>query len=94
MSEEDSSKAVAELIKFKVPKPFQLMKEVPPQVVFTKTSYGEPHDLMYKVLKADVKLVRSMLESNNFVHTDGHDWNLLWTCSATKPYLYEGLNDY
>lgn len=94
MSEEDLSKSNADLVKFKAPKPAQLMKEVPPPSGFAKTSYGEPHELMYKVLKADVKLVRSLLETNNFVHTEGHDWNILWTCSATKPYLYEGLNEY
>ncbi len=49
-------------------------------MTFAKSAYGETHELMYKVLKADVKLVRSVLEANNFVHTDGHDWNILWTC--------------
>lgn len=46
------------------------------------------------MLKADGRLVRSLLETHGFVHTDGHDWNVLWTCSSCKPYLYEGLNEY
>ena len=39
-------------------------------------------------------MVRSLLENNNFYHTDGHDWNVLWTCTSCKPYIYEGLNQY
>jgi len=63
-------------------------------MTFAKSAYGETHELMYKVLKADVKLVWSVLEANNFYHTEGHDWNVLWTCQASKTYLYEGLNEY
>lgn len=81
-------------MKFKGINENQIIKEGPPAITYSKTSYGEHHELLYKVLKADVKMVRSLLEANNFVHTDGHDWNVLWTCSACKPYLYEGLNEY
>lgn len=63
-------------------------------MTFSKSSYSEQHDLLYKVLKAEGKLVRSVLEAHGFVHTDGHDWNVMWTTGNCKPYLFEGLNDF
>ena len=71
-----------------------MIKEGAPQIAYSKSSYLEQHDLQYKMLKADGRLIRSVLENHGFVLTDGHDWNVLWTCSSCKPYLYEGLNEF
>jgi tubulin polyglutamylase TTLL5 len=35
-----------------------------------------------------------VLEANGFQHTESHDWNVLWSNSGCKTYLYEGLNEY
>ena len=61
---------------------------------YAKTYSCETNDLLYKLLKCDAKLVRSILESSGFKHTEGHDWNLLWISAASKPYVYEGLNEH
>lgn len=37
---------------------------------------------------------RSLLEANNFNFTESHEWNILWSSSSCKSYLYEGLNEY
>lgn len=70
-----------------------MVKDNPPTGTYTK-NYSEHNDLLYKVLKANVKMVRSVLEANSFTHTEGHDWNVLWTCQPCKSYLYEGLNEF
>ena len=51
-------------------------------------------EMLYKLLKGDNKLVRSILEANNFSYTDSHEWNVLWSTSSCKSYLYEGLNEF
>ncbi len=35
-----------------------------------------------------------MLESYSFSHTESHEWNVLWSTSSCKSYLYEGLTQY
>jgi len=35
-----------------------------------------------------------MLEANGFTYTESHEWNILWSSSSCKSYLYEGLNEY
>ena len=50
--------------------------------------------MLYKLLKGDTKLVRSILEANSFNFTDSHEWNVLWATSSCKSYLYEGLNEF
>ena len=51
-------------------------------------------EMLYKLLKGDTKLVRSILEANTFSYTDSHEWNVLWSTSSCKSYLYEGLNEF
>ena len=51
-------------------------------------------EMLYKLLKGDNKLVRSILEGNNFNFTDSHEWNVLWATSSCKSYIYEGLNEF
>jgi len=50
--------------------------------------------MLYKILKGETRLVRSILEVNNFTLTESHEWNLLWATSSCKSYLYEGLNEF
>jgi hypothetical protein len=50
--------------------------------------------MLYKLLKGDTKLVRSLLEANDFGFTESHEWNILWSSSSCKSFLYEGLNEY
>jgi len=38
------------------------------------------HDLLFKLIKTDGKLIRAVLETNGFMQTEAHDWNILWTC--------------
>ena len=46
------------------------------------------------MLRFDNKLIRSMLETAGFAATESHEWNILWSSSSCKSYLYEGLNEY
>ena len=50
--------------------------------------------MLYKMLRFDNKCVRSILENANFAPTESHEWNILWSSSSCKSYLYEGLNEY
>ena len=50
--------------------------------------------MLYKILKGETKLIRSLLESNTFTYTESHEWNILWSTSSCKSYLYEGLNEF
>ncbi len=43
------------------------------------------HDLLFKLIKTDGRLIRGILENNGFLHTESnHDWNILWTCQSLK----------
>ncbi len=44
--------------------------------------------------KADSKLVKAVLESNAFVHTDTHDWNIMWSSRGVDTHIYEELQEY
>ena len=53
------------------------------------------HDLLYKLIKTDGKLIRAVLENNGFLQTESnHDWNILWSSGNCKLYLYEALNEW
>ena len=51
--------------------------------------------MLFRVVHAEAKLVRLILESHGFQHTESNDWNILWTCSGTnsKAHIYENLNE-
>lgn len=51
-------------------------------------------ELLYKICRGDIKLVRSLLEANDFQFTEGHEWNIFWSSSSCKSYVYEGLNEH
>lgn len=61
---------------------------------YQKSYHIENSELLFKMLRFDNKMVRSILESQNFAPTESHEWNILWSSSSCKSYLYEGLNEY
>lgn len=72
----------------------QLVKD---NLIFSAYSKGNTYqnkDLLFRFLKSDSRLVRSVLEQAGFSYTDSHDWNVLWLNCPPQPYLYEGLNEY
>jgi hypothetical protein len=99
-SQNKGNGGVNENIEFKNIDKSQLLMNAPPT-----STYGhhqgrgggyhiENCELLYKILKGDTKLVRSICEANDFKYTESHEWNLLWASSSCKAYLYEGLNEY
>ena len=62
--------------------------------VYAKSYQVENNELLYKIFRGETKLVRSMLEANAFSYTESHEWNILWSNSSCKSYLYEGLNEF
>jgi hypothetical protein len=89
-----------EIIEFKVIGSSQMLNNAPP--TNTYGHMGRPgggyhidnNEMLYKILKGDTKLVRSLCEANNFNFTESHEWNILWASSSCKAYLYEGLNEF
>jgi|LauGreDrversion4_2_1035121.scaffolds.fasta_scaffold63899_2 hypothetical protein len=59
-----------------------------------KSYHIENSELLFKMLRFDNKLLRSLFEANGFTHTESHEWNVLWSSSSCKSYIYEGLNEY
>lgn len=72
----------------------QLVHEGPPNNIYNKGNFLKHKDLLYRVFKADARLVRSVLEHSGFTYTDSHDWNMMWLGTSAQQYLYEGLNEY
>lgn len=72
----------------------QIVKDNIALSTYTKGNFLQTKELLYRVLKTDARLVRSVLEVSGFGYTDSHDWNLLWLGCAPQTYLYEGLNEY
>ena len=86
-----------QLISFKPIKENQLVSlNSVPSLQYDKRTYNvdQTTELLYKIFRGETRLVRSILESNGFQHTESHDWNILWSNSGCKSYLYEGLNEY
>ena len=82
------------LISFSPVTESQLVKDSVAFSTYTKGNFLQTKDLLYRVLKTDARLVRSVLEQAGFGYTDSHDWNVLWLGCAPQQYLYEGLNEY
>jgi len=59
-----------------------------------KSYHFESQELLYKFIRIDGKMVRSLLEAHGFSHTESHEWNILWSCQTCKQYIYEGLNEH
>jgi len=73
----------------------QLLSNPPPTNFTGPRSYHIDNcEMLYKLMKGDTKLVRSLLEANSFNFTESHEWNVLWSSSSCKSFLYEGLNEF
>uniref|UniRef100_A0A3B3RF25 Tubulin--tyrosine ligase-like protein 5 n=1 Tax=Paramormyrops kingsleyae TaxID=1676925 RepID=A0A3B3RF25_9TELE len=59
-------------------------------------SIGERHNLAFKIVRTESRLVRSILTSHGFheVHPNSSDFNLMWTGSHLKPHLLRSLQDF
>ena len=86
------------MVNFKTIPMKDLMMNAPPTSTFgnigARTYHIDNSELLYKILKGDTKLVRSICEANGMQYTESHEWNLLWSSSSCKTYLYEGLNEF
>lgn len=60
-----------------------------------KQQFDQPDQMLFRVMHAEARLVRLILESHGFQQTESNDWNILWTCNGTssKAYMYETLNE-
>lgn len=63
-------------------------------MIYAKQYQSDGNELLYKLMKTESKLVRSTLEAAGFHYTEGHDWNMMWINTSSKPYVYEGLNEF
>jgi hypothetical protein len=82
-------------VSVKAIKDSQLVSGSAPVLGYAKSySAAENSELLYKLFRGETRLVRSLLEANGFSYTESHDWNILWSNSGCKSYLYEGLNEY
>lgn len=72
----------------------EILHDMPPTLSNQRVYSFQNTELLYKILKGDTKLVRSLLEANKFRYTESHEWNILWSSSSCKAYLYEGLNEF
>ena len=83
-----------DLLWFKNIKESQLVTTTATGPSYSKSYHWDQTELLYKLLKCDAKLVRTVLETNGFRYTESHDWNVLWMTSSANSYVYEGLNEY
>ncbi|CAG9323870.1 unnamed protein product [Blepharisma stoltei] len=51
-------------------------------------------EVYYKFYKADIKIVKKVLETAGLIQTISHDWSVLWSCGAAKTFLYQNLNEF
>jgi hypothetical protein len=51
-----------------------------------KNYHIENSELLVKYIRFENKMVRSVLEQNNFSVTESHEWNLLWSSGPCKNY--------
>jgi tRNA(His) 5'-end guanylyltransferase len=71
-----------------------MLNNAAPTLGYAKSYNVETSELLYKIFRGETRLVRSLLEANNFAYTESHEWNILWSNSNCKSYLYEGLNEF
>jgi len=93
-SKGSSIKAYQEFLTFKPIKEHQVVSGPLSSHLYSRGGNSDYSELSFKLLKWEARLVRSTLESMGFTYTESHDWNVLWIAAATKPYLYDGLNEF
>lgn len=90
----DSYKNQSDFLVFKNITEKQMVKDTMQFNGYQRSHHIENSQLLYKMLRFDNKLLRSVLEHGTFAPTESHEWNILWSSSSCKSYLYEGLNEY
>lgn len=60
---------------------------------YTKPSQYEQtqFDMFFKMVKADAKLVKAVMETNGLGQTESNEWNVLWTSQSIKSFIYEAM---
>lgn len=89
---QDSEKS--HLIKFFPVSEKQLVRDSVSLSTYSRSNTSQSKQLLYRVIKTDGKIVRSILELSGFTYTESHDWNILWLGCAPQLYIYEGLNEH
>ena len=88
---QDSEKS--HIIKFFPVNEKQLVRDSVSLSTYSRSNTAQSKQLLYRVIKTDGKVVRSILELSGFTYTESHDWNILWLGCAPQLYIYEGLNE-
>ena len=88
---QDSEKS--HIIKFFPVNEKQLVRDSVSLSTYSRSNTAQSKQLLYRVIKTDGKIVRSILELSGFTYTESHDWNVLWLGCAPQLYIYEGLNE-
>jgi len=47
--------------------------------------------MFFKMVKADAKLVKAVMETNGLGQTESNEWNVLWTSQSIKSFIYEAM---
>ncbi|XP_063040074.1 tubulin polyglutamylase TTLL5 [Engraulis encrasicolus] len=57
---------------------------------------GEHYNLAFKIVRTESRLVRGILTNHGFheVHPNSNDFNIMWTGSHLKPYLFRSLQGF
>lgn len=50
--------------------------------------------MFFKMVKADAKLVKAVMETNGLGQTEGNEWNVLWTSQSVKHFMYDSMNEF
>ena len=50
--------------------------------------------MFYKMVKADAKLVKAVMETNGLGQTESNEWNIQWTSQSVKNHVYEAMNEF
>ena len=74
---DENSEEKPPLINFSPVNENQLVKDTIAFSTYAKGSFLQTKELVYRILKTDARLVRSILEQSGFGYTDSHNWNFL-----------------
>ena len=50
--------------------------------------------MFFKMVKADAKLVKAVMETNGLSQTETNEWNILWTSQSVKSAIYEQMTEH
>lgn len=81
-----NNKNQSEFLHFKNITDKQLVTGSLPYNGYQKSYHIENSELLYKMIRFDNKLCRSIFEQHGFSSTDSHEWNMLWSSGSCKSY--------